>query len=87
MTRKTGEPDPKGPGGSRVHKEVQGRSEDAEGDGPQSGGGRGSRRERGVTLSAGPTKTLTVPKEFARMVRVVPAVVEVRVVVALEQMR
>jgi hypothetical protein len=40
-----------------------------------------------VTLSAGPTKTLTVPKEFARMVRVVPAVVEERVVVALERMR
>jgi hypothetical protein len=28
--RKTGEPDPKGPGGSRVPKEVQGRSEGAE---------------------------------------------------------
>lgn len=30
MTRKTGEPDPKGPVGSRVPEEVQGRSEDAE---------------------------------------------------------
>jgi hypothetical protein len=30
MTRKTGEPDPKGPGGSRLPKEGQRRSEDAE---------------------------------------------------------
>ena len=59
MTRKTGEPDPKGAGGAVSPEEVRGRSEDAE-ETARRAEEDAARAENEATLSAGPTKTRTV---------------------------